>query len=105
MGAMRTQRNAQKKAELQVQPEGKGETPTKVAPNRKAAAKPEAKKDFKRKRSSELLQDETTRMTFRARLVDGSSKGFKYTSLEDMPRARAEAEAFMQTQKEARTSM
>ena len=55
----------------------------------------------------DLIQDEATRMTYRVRLTDGSSTGFKYASLEDKPRALEDATAFLsgkQAEREAAAS-
>ena len=72
-----------------------------AAAKRKAppAAAPKA---FKRSREEELLQDEVTRMTYRVRLTDGSSKGFKYSSIDEKPRVKEQAVAFLLAQKAER---
>ena len=64
----------------------------KALPAPKAATAPADK--GKRVRE-EFLQEQWTRMNIRVRLTDGRSKGFKYASLADKPRAVEDATAFM----------
>ena len=63
------------------------------APKAAAACGRQGGRSGKRKR----LQDESTRCTFRARLADGTSKGFLYTE-ETKEKVRAEAQAFLNSQ-------
>ena len=76
--------------------------PPKAAPKTAHTRKAPAEKATKRARGEERLQDEVSRMTLRVRLTDGSSKGFKYDSIDDMARAQEEATAFLNMKKAER---
>ena len=87
----------------------KGKAKAKQAPETAKKAPPATKatpssgpKGAKRSRGKDEFQDEATRMTVRVRLVDGSSKGFRYSSIEDKPRAIEEATAFLNLKKAER---
>ena len=77
-------------------------TAPKAAPKTAHPPKAPAQKANKRQRWSEHLADEVSRMTLRVRLADGTSKGFRYVSIEDRPRALKEATAFLDLKKAER---
>ena len=100
---------AKAKAKAQAKATAKTRATPKAARGKaKPKAKPKAIKDRASapepaaakapgKRNRAGIQDESTRQTMRARLTDGTSKGFKYTDDADRARARTKAEEFIKS--------
>ena len=116
LGDMEHMAKAKAKSQAQAKKEAKAKVPTgkakpkvgkaKAKAKGKAiaiedSAKANAKGSGTKRLLSGTIQIEKSRMQLRARIPNGPSKSFKYTSEEDMARARSAAEEYISTNSEA----
>ena len=86
---------AKASASAQAIGEAKGEAKAKASASASAKAKANAKEPGAKRYRSARIENEGSIMTIRARIPDGPSKGFRYTCVADMERARKEAEEYI----------